>query len=155
MEPRSASHTPTPVPSSPHPSLQSHNIPSFIALHDQTSRTCRTPIVHFVFSGEPDPAADPEFLSGPGSDKVVVVQLGEEGVQDAFSFDPDFAVVEAMMKEGMLIIEGRSSGSVDRLMEGTAVEDLDELVNDFKQRNEYIRKSLSFGEEFDQEKDKM
>ncbi|RIA90267.1 hypothetical protein C1645_737995 [Glomus cerebriforme] len=144
-------------------------VPQFVVIHDQLQQCWKHPVVHYVFDDEPFPSDVPK-------DSYVLVNLGEDGesVVDVNSLSHKFQVTNCKVsstpqmnattgpgsgKESntslMITIEGMSANQPaknrskqyrDEFDQSSSMFGLDDLVYDFKKRNELIRQTLLFSQ---------
>ncbi|RIB02685.1 hypothetical protein C2G38_2124750 [Gigaspora rosea] len=139
-------------------------VPQFVVIHDQMQQSWKHPIVHYVFEDEPFPSNAPKDRC-----ILVNLKEDGESVADCYSFSHTFQVSNYKIsstpqmnttgtgsKESsittslMLTIEGMSAknstgnnenqfGYKEEFDQSSNVFELDELVYDYKRRNELIR----------------
>ncbi|CAG8639324.1 13286_t:CDS:2 [Funneliformis caledonium] len=144
-------------------------VPQFVVIHDQLQQCWKHPAVHYVFEDEPFPSDVPK-------DSYVLVNLGEDGesIAAVHSLSHKFQVTNCKVSSTpqmnanagtgggkdsntnlMLTIEGmsanqpaknRSKQYKEEFDQSSSVFGLDDLVYDFKRRNELLKQTLLFSQ---------
>ncbi|GAA5811884.1 hypothetical protein MFLAVUS_005331 [Mucor flavus] len=138
------------------------DIPQFVVIHDQLQKTYKHPIIHYVFEGDPFPDVP--------KDELIIVELDATASQllNVDSYSPHFQVTDCVLEQSQLsdqfeedasllnlTIEGVSAikpnDSNDILQPIRSMDNLKEVIANFKNRNALVKNILLSDKKDDQQ----
>ncbi|GAA5806152.1 hypothetical protein HPULCUR_011682 [Helicostylum pulchrum] len=138
------------------------DIPQFVVIHDQLQKTYKHPIIHYVFEGDPFPDVP--------KDELIIVELDSTASQllNVDSYSPRFQVTDCVLEQSQLsdqfeedasllnlTIEGVSAikpnDSNDMLQPIRSMDNLKEVIANFKNRNALVKNILLSDKKNDQQ----